>query len=614
MILLMYIRTKSSKLSPRKTVQIVESFINDKGQPRQRIVQHMGVAFDDAQLQQLWTMAEKLLPELEERANEEKLFRNGQLPLFEFSPGSYQQEIPDNQMARVKNMLKHDDVLEGPFEVWGEVFDKIGVEDLLGLSDRGRGSTHALKLSLIAKLCEGGSKRRSAAWLSDQLGLSLSEDRIYRMMDKLSGKTEKVRELGFRCGRVLCENKVSLVLFDVTTLYFESFLDDEDRETEEKPALDEISVEIPKAGKIESGLRRHGFSKDCKFKETQVVLALATSSDGIPLWYDVFPGNTAECSTLKNMLAGISERVDPDELWIVADAAMLTKDNRKILSEAGASYVLGASLKKLRQENQKEALDLGSFRDLDDDRKYRVVKLPDGNTLVITWSGKKAKKDIHDREVLIKRLLKKLDANGEVRVKSLIGNRGTGKYVEPCDSDSGGKYRLNLEKISEEEKYDGLHAVETDLQISGPEDVKSVLAAYGNLWHIEDCFRVSKSDIGIRPVYHWTNRRIRAHIAICFLALLMERYLEKHLLVRRHVSLSARRIKDALLKVNSTLIKDTENDRIYRFPSRLSKDGREIYKAIGLERNLTPVEITSMVNYRRRIPNIQGEVYEESEE
>ena len=76
----MYIRTKSSKLSPRKTVQIVESFINDKGQPRQRIVQHMGVAFDEAQLQQLWTMAEKLIPELEERSKEEKLFKNGQLP------------------------------------------------------------------------------------------------------------------------------------------------------------------------------------------------------------------------------------------------------------------------------------------------------------------------------------------------------------------------------------------------------------------------------------------------------------------------------------------------------------------------------------------------------
>jgi len=100
-------------------------------------------------------------------------------------------------------------------------------------------------------------------------------------------------------------------------------------------------------------------------------------------------------------------------------------------------------------------------------------------------------------------------------------------------------------------------------------------------------------------------------VSICFIALLMERYLEKHLRIRRHVTLSARRIKDALLKVNSTLIKDTESGKMYRFPSRLSKDAREIYKVLGLEYKRTPSEITSLVNYRRRIPNIPGDIYEE---
>jgi transposase len=563
----------------------------------------MGVAFDETQLQQLWTMAEKLIPKLEERAKEEKLFNNGQLPLFEFSPCSYEQEIPDDRIARIKRLLKYEDILEGPFEVWGEIFDKIGIEDILGLSDRGRGSTHALKLCLTAKLSDGGSKRRSAAWLSDRLGLPLSEDRFYRMMNKLSKKTDKVLDLGFRCGRNLCEDKVSLALFDVTTLYFESFYDDED-----KPKDSSSSSET------EPGLRRHGYSKDCKFKETQVVLALVTSSDGIPLWYEVFPGNTPECSTLKHMMDEISKRVNPDEIWVVADGAMLTKDNREILSDAGAGYVLGASLKKLGKAASEQALDLESFEELDDGRKYRTVDLPNGNTLVVTWSAKKARKDAHDREVLIKRLLKKLDKKWEAGGKSLIGNRGTSKYLESCAENGEGRYRLNVKKIEEDAKYDGLHGVETDRKISGLEDVKSVLWAYGNLWQIEDCFRVSKSDLKIRPVYHWTGRRIRAHIAICFLALLMERYLEKHLRVRRRITMSARRIKDALLKVKSTLIKDTENDKTYRFPSRLSKDAREIYKSLGLERKQTPTEITSMVNYRRRVPNVPGEFYEESEE
>ena len=573
----MYIRTKTSKNSPRKTVQIVESFINDKGQPRQRIVQHLGVAFDDEQLRGLWTMAEKLIPELELRAKEEELFKTGQLSLYEFKPDAYEQEIPEDRFAKIKAMLKHEDVLEGPFEVWGEVFDKLGIEDLLGLSDRGRGSTHALKLCLLAKLTDGGSKRRSAQWLTKELGLKLSEDRFYRMMDKLSTKTDKIKELGFNNGRRLLD-KISLVLFDVTTLYFESFLDDEDKEIhEEQPVPENLrhkshpteSAMVKK--KVIPGLRRHGFSKDCKFKETQVVLALATSAEGFPLWYEVFPGNAAECSTLKHMVEEVKQRVNPDEIWVVADGAMLTTDNRKVLADANAGYVLGSSVRKLAKKERDKAICLSSFEELDEDKKYRTIKLQNGNTLVVTWSCKKAKKDVHDREQSIKKLMKKLDKNGEVQAKTIISNRGTSKYIEPTKGNEEAKYCLNQAKIEEDAKYDGLHGVETDREISNVEDVMAVLSAYGNLWHIEDCFRVSKSELKIRPIYHWTAQRIRAHIGICFLALLMERYLERQLKVRRHIKLSPREIKDALLKVNSTLIKDTENEKLYRFPGRLPK-------------------------------------------
>ena len=613
----MYIRTKTSKNSPRKTVQIVQSFINDKGLPRQRIVQHLGVAFDDKQLRSLCSMAEKLIPELELRAKEEKLFKTGQLSLYEFAPDAYEQEIPEDRIAHVKAMLKHEDILEGPFEVWGEVFDRLGIDDVLGLSDRGRGSTHALKLCLLAKLAEGGSKRRSARWLAEELGLKLSEDRFYRMMDKLSKKTDKIKELGFSNGRRLCDNKISLVLFDVTTLYFESFLDDADEEVTEvnKETLSAFAgTQNNPSTKMKLGLRRHGFSKDCKFKETQVVLALATSADGIPLWYDVFPGNTAECSTLKHMLDEISIRVNPDEIWVVADGAMLTADNREVLRGAKAGYVLGSSIRKLAKTEREKAICLSSFEELDEDKKYRTIKLPNGNTLVVTFSHKKAKKDVHDREYAIKKLMQKLDKNGEVQAKTIISNRGTSKYIEPIKGNEEAKYRLNQAKIDEEAKYDGLHGVETDRKVSNVEDVKAVLSAYGNLWHIEDCFRVSKSELKIRPIYHWTSERIRAHVGICFLALLMERYLERHLKVRRNVKLSPREIKNALLKVNSTIIEDTENEKLYRFPSRLPKAAREVYKALSLSRRMEPTEITSMVNYRRRIPNLKGEVYDESEE
>lgn len=588
----MYLRTKTSKLSPRKTVQIVESYINENAQRRQRIVQHLGVACDDEQLQKLWEQGEKLIPQLEEQAKQEKLFKEGQLPLFSTTEMEYERELSEEETVRIKKLIKKEDTLEGPFEVWSEVFDKLGMEGLFGLSDRGRGATNTLKLCLTAKLTDGGSKDRASMWLKESLGIYVSSDRIYRMMDKLAKRTQEVKDLGFQIGKYLCGNRISMVLFDVTTLYFESFMDDE-------------AVE----GSDGSGLRRHGFSKDCKFKETQVVLALACSPDGIPLWYELFPGNRAECSTLKEMIASVSSKVSPEELVVVADGAMLTKENRSMLEEHDAGYVLGASIKKLPKGIREEALDVSKFVELEEGRKYRTVVLENGNTLVVTWSADKAKKDACDRDGQIKKLLKQLNAKGEISGKTAIGNRGKSKYIEPT-SGQDARYRLNEAKIEEEVRYDGLHAVETDRVVQTEEDVRFVLGAYGNLWHIEDCFRVSKSDLKIRPIYHWTESRIRAHVAICFLALLMERYLEVQLLNRRSIRLSAQRIKDALLRVNSTLIKDTTTDKLYRFPSPIPKDAREIYKALGLKRGLEPKEITSMVNYRRRIPNLAGEVDE----
>lgn len=581
----MYVRAKSSKLSPRKTVQIVEAFINEYGQRRQRIVQHLGVAADEEQLTQLWSMGEKLIPELERRAKEEKIFASGQASLFSMNEDEYQQDIRDDEKPELKCLRKSEDVLEGPFEVWGEVFDKLGLEDILGLSDRGRGSTNALKLCLIAKLMEGGSKKRSADWLNEQTGLHLSEDRFYRMMDKLSPKIDKVKELGFRCGKYLCGNEISLVLYDVTTLYFESFLDDED------------SGGAP-------GLRKHGFSKDCKFKETQVVLALATSREGIPLWYELFPGNKAECSTLKVMIDEMRKRLSLDSSCVVADGAMLNEGNRKLLSEAGVDYVLGASVRKLSGKMQEQALDLAEFKELECGRMYRSLSLENGNTLIVTWGEAKARKDCYDRDRRIAKLMKKLNKKGEVSGRTIIGNRGTSKYIVPISGKGEPQYCLNEDRIAKDARFDGLHAIETSRGISNLEDVKSALESYGNLWHIEDCFRVSKSGVKIRPVYHWTERRIRAHVAICFLALLMSRYLEVQLRVKRGLSLSYQRVKDVLLRVNSTIVKDQLTGRQYRFPSPLPKEAREIYKSLGLKRTQEPKEITSMVNYRRRIPNL----------
>jgi hypothetical protein len=315
---------------------------------------------------------------------------------------------------------------------------------------------------------------------------------------------------------------------------------------------------------------------------------------------------------------------------------MLNTANRTALEKCGYAYVLGASLRKLSASEKKQALDRERYapfkaplRDLrfekepleapmeteaesqgvtapSEDRTWRIIRRPNGNTLVITWSAAKARRDAHKREHLLARLEKRFNPRGEIRGKDLIANRGTAKYVTPVGEE--GRYRLRREALEEEAHYDGLHAVETNVPVATEEDALRVLSAYGQLWHIEDCFRVAKSELKIRPVFHWTKPRIEAHVALCFLALLMERALEKLIRTKRHISPSPKEIREALKGVQSSLVRDTESGALYRMPLALTGLGREIYRALGLRRRVETTEITSLAKYRHRVPRCAMEV------
>ena len=639
----MYIRSKTSKLSPRKTVQIVEAYVTPEGKRRQRIVQHLGVARDDQQLEELWALGTRLIPELEARAREEKALREGQGLLVELTPEDFERRVTEEAQVNVRNLRNVEHVLEGPFEVWGEVFSRLGFEGIFGTGVRDIGLTNLLKLCLTAKLFDGGSKLRAREWINETLGLELGKDRIYRMMDRLATRIPQVKERGFSCGRHLVEGPVSLLLFDVTTLYFESFEEDGDHALSDPvdggngDRVGGIEGEGP--GAAESlfredrentrdfpqdpdlpcrGLRKKGYSKDNKINETQVVLALSTSEEGIPLWYDLFPGNMSEGKTLLESMAGIGKKLDPRETWLVADNAMLNTANRTALEKNGYTYVLGSSLRKLPASEKEAALSREEHATLrsplpwtscekdsvgagaSEEWSWRTLRRSNGNTLVVTWNAAKAKRDAHKREHLRTRLEKRLGSRGEIRGKELISNRGTLKYVEPVGEDSW--YRLRQEALEEDARYDGFHAVETNFPVATKEDALRVLAAYGQLWHIEDCFRVAKSELKIRPVFHWTKPRIEAHVALCFLALLMERFLEKQIKSKRHMTLSPQQIRHALGDIQSALVRDTQSGTLYRMPLGLKGSGREIYRALGLKRQVEPTEITSLAKYRHHIP------------
>jgi len=410
--------------------------------------------------------------------------------------------------------------------------------------------------------------------------------------------------------------KAALMLFDVTTLYFESFTEDD--------------------------LRKPGYSKDNKISETQVVLALAVTPDGHPLWYEVFPGNAFEGKTLLPVLGKCMKECAPEETVVVADRAMFARINLEEIEATGCSYVIAAKLKVMDRATKAAILDESNYAPLpagttegnegegkegegkerDGDEpcddgttssgptRWYAREMADGSggdtngpagkrTLLVTWSEGRARKDARDREKLLKRMEKKL-GSGSIRGSRLITNRGTGKCLTLGEDEKDGSYVLDREKIEADAKWDGLHGVITNLPVNDALQAERVLTHYGSLWRIEESFRIGKHDLKIRPIYHWTERRIRGHLALCYLAYALLRRLQHRLEVRQRERMSAGEIRKALRGVQATLLEDTKTGKLYRLPKEMSEPATKIYKSLGLKRPMRPTEILSMQKYRNR--------------
>jgi len=328
----------------------------------------------------------------------------------------------------------------------------------------------------------------------------------------------------------------------VTTLYFESFEEDD--------------------------IRRFGFSKDLKFKQTQVVLALVSNKEGHPLSYELFSGNTSEATTLISTVNGLKKRFNVRKVCLVADRAMFNEKNLQLMEAEGIQYVVAAKLKSLSKAKREEIL-RPAVGEWIKEFEYKQRRL------VVSYSEKRAKKNKADRKRLIDRLMKKVK-NNQIPIKSLISNYGTKKYVTV---EKGTKARLNEQRIGEDSLWDGLHGVITNIQEKSLQDI---LSRYRQLWKIEEAFRVCKHTLRMRPVYHWKTKRIETHIAICFLAYCLS-YTMKYRMEQRGLSFSIEKMREVLKRDQYSLIEDKDKN-LYRMPSKQTEPIKAIYEAFGLKR------------------------------
>ena len=400
--------------------------------------------------------------------------------------------LPDlyNQLnlfdSRISSMnikeLNNDQIrVIGPELILGKIFNHIGFDRI---------QEDLFKDSVISRITHPGSKLELSVYLRENNNRNISADAIYLFMDRLNSRHKaQVEDISFAHTKKLLHGNIGIVFYDMTTIYFESSQPDD--------------------------LRITGFSKDGKHQHPQIFLGLLVGKNGYPIGYDIFEGNTFEGHTLIPIIERFQNRFFLDKPTIVADAGLLSNNNLKALEDGGYTYILGARIKNESSSLIKKIKNLQLVNN-----QIVGIKKGSDSTLFISYSEKRARKDQANRERGLKRLEKSLNA-GRL-TKSNINNRGYNKYLQ---MQGEVKITIDYDKFRTDATWDGLKGYLTNTDLPGDQ----VIESYNNLWKIEKAFRISKTDLKIRPIYHRLRERIEAHICISFVAYVVYKELERAL-------------------------------------------------------------------------------------
>ena len=567
----MFVRVKSTPNSPRKSVQIVHSErIGSK--VKQKIIKHVGVANDDKELEELKLLANRIKIELESK---------DQLPLYtpdeieelarrQSKSKSKQKRSSVNRDEYEVNLLdivEEDRVVKGIHDIYGKLYDELQFDTILPTPSKHKAALKALKEIVLARVANPDSKRGSVDTLASKFGVNLNLTTVYKMMDMIGDKEiNKLNKLVFDKTKSLFDNKIDVIYFDATTLYFESFSEDIDNPDNE-------------------AIRKNGYSKDGKFNQPQVVLALLVTKQGLPIGYKAFSGDTFDGHTIIPSLKEIEDKFKVDKVVYVADSGMFNKENLQEFDKyPNMSYIVGARIKSMSNSIKSQILDSEGFRDINDDMRVKSIDY-NGKKLLISYSKRRAKKDKFERDKAIEKLQKRLKSSKSV--KSQLSNNGYKKYLQLQSKDKDScdiSIELNEQKIKEDEKWDGLKGIITNNTSLSDEEL---IEQYSNLWQVEESFRITKHDLKIRPIYHYKPSRVKAHLAISFMAYTLVRHLEYRVRLQ-YKKLSPQRIRDTLLSIQTSILYDTATDRKFTLPSKISNDAKKIYKLMEVPIRTTP--------------------------
>lgn len=437
----------------------------------------------------------------------------------------------------------------GPVLVFRRLWEKLGLQELFeGLQRSSKVEfpvEEAVFVMVLNRLLEPESKLGAYEWLREKAYRPQADElelhHLYRALDFVDEHSQTVEEGLFLRSRDLFHLDVDLVFFDTTSTYFE--------------------------GQGPEGLAERGYSRDKRPDLMQVMIGLVMTREGIPIAHHVFPGNTADITIFTQAIADLRKRLAVRRVVIVADRGVVSESLLEALDKGGIGYIVGIPLRKWKASG-KVLKRAGRYREVADNLRVKEV-WEEGRRYVICHNPEREGEDSRRRAEIVAALEARLKQGG---LAGLAKGKGHGRYIEVRD---GGEARVNWEKVKKDERYDGKLVLRSNTELRAEE----IALAYKELWRVEQGFRNLKSGLDLRPIRHWTPSRVRGHIMVCFLALVMESMLLR-LMRDQGVRSSYQAVIKDLEQVKA--VKVQLKDKSYLLRTELNGRAYDAFQAVGL--------------------------------
>jgi transposase len=480
------------------------------------------------------------------------------------------------ETINIFNLSKEIDISEtyilGPLLVLERMLENLGIKAVLqNVLSQHKRLQFDFEKAVFTQLCSRFIKPVSKLSLYDNwvsrmypelIDHKVDLQHIYRSLDILADHKEEIEKFLYQWKKDLFTINVDVVLYDLTTLRFESTREDMGE------------------------LRKFGYSKEMRTDCTQVVLGLLTDTDGIPLCFEVHPGNTFEGKTLQGIVEKMRGKFSIRRFIFIADRGLFSFDNLDHIRADGGEFIVGLKMGSMAKQRQKDFYDISKFKWINEELAFYEIDL-NGDRCIITWSKSRSERDQKAREDILEKIRLKLAAQKKL-AKNFITNRNYKKYLKTQGKDH---CELNHAAIAEDAKKDGFFGIITNVTSM---KASEIVTHYKQLWKIEDAFGEIKGTLKTRPMFHWNDNRIIGHLVLCFLAYLCEAHLTKALR-KSNEFVEKKSIKNKIIRPRELTVVQAmdELNRVMAIPVKVRKqtiwvrtdippNAQNLMKAIGM--------------------------------